>query len=156
MKYYIGVDPGKPPRGGLALVKEGLAVEYEPMPGTVKGIKSWLEFVNYRAFSEKDQVVMVIEKAQVFPGNGAVGMFNYGKHYGAFEALAVALDIPYHEVNQGVWKKAMGLTKEKALSIVLCERLFPTVNLLFPRCTKKSDHVAEAILLAEYGRRLNL
>jgi crossover junction endodeoxyribonuclease RuvC len=154
-KNYVGVDPGIS-KGGLAFIKEGLAVEYEPMPKTVQGIKAWLEFVSYMAFKEKDQIVMVVEKAQTFPGAGVVGMFNYGRHFGTFEALATAMGIPYHEVNPSVWKRAMGLTSKKVLSITLCERLFPTVNLLFPHCTVKNNHVAEAILIAEYGRRLNL
>jgi crossover junction endodeoxyribonuclease RuvC len=153
-RFYVGVDPGQ--KGGLALIKEGLAVEYEIMPPTVKGIMEWLEKVNYYAFTEKHQIAMVVELAQAFPGAGAVGMFNYGRHFGGFEALAVSFDIPYHEVRPAVWKKDMGLNAKKVSAISMCERLFPTVNLVFPRHKKQHDGVAEAILIAEWGRRKDL
>jgi len=154
MKYYIGVDPGQ--KGGLALVKEGMAIEYEPMPGTVKGIKAWFEFINYRIFAERDKAVMVVELAQPMPKQGVVSVFTYGRHFGTFEALATAFDIPYHEVRPAVWKRAMGLNAAKADAISLCERLFPSVNLIFPRCRKAHDGVAEALLIAAFGGRANL
>jgi hypothetical protein len=154
MKYYIGVDPGQ--KGGLALIKEGLAIEYTIMPDTVKGIAEWLVEVNYIAFSEDNKIAMVVELAQAFPGAGAVGMFNYGRHFGCFEALAGAYNIPYHEVRPAVWKKDMGLNAKKVNAISLCERLFPTVNLVFPRHKKQSDGAAEAILIAEWARRRGL
>ncbi len=44
----------------------------------------------------------------------------------------------------------------KAASIILAKRLFPSVSLLpTERCAKDSDGMSDALLLAEYERRIN-
>ena len=48
----------------------------------------------------------------------------------------------------------MEVTSDKNTSIDLCKRLFPDINLLAtPRSRKPHDGMAEALLIAEYGRR---
>lgn len=146
---YLGIDPGQ--KGGMAAIGSA-GYEVKPMPDTTKGIRTALCLM-----SCDSSTTCIIEHAQAMPKQGGVSMFNYGQHYGELIGIMTALGIKIIEVRAAVWKKAMGLTKDKDASIALCERLFPSVDLLpSDRSRKPSDGMAEALLLAEYGRRMNL
>lgn len=146
---YIGIDPGK--KGGIAWL--GKKYHAYAMPDTTAGI---YKLIN--AIAEGLETTAVIEQVQVMgKAFGAKAALSYGQGYGEIIGILTALGIKIVEVRAAAWKKGMGLTKEKDDSIALCERLFPLVNLLpTPRCKKPSDGIAEALLLAEYGRRGNL
>jgi len=63
--------------------------------------------------------------------------------------------IPYQLIPPQRWKKAFGLHSDKQQSIEECVRIFPDANLLpTARCRKPSDGMAEALLIAEYGRQI--
>lgn len=142
----IGIDPGQ--KGGVAILCGCYASAY-PMPDTVKGIVDLIT-----SFASGGQYTLVVERAQAMPKQGVTGVFTYGQHFGAFEAIAACLDIPYISIPPREWKKAMGLNSDKTSSIVEAERLFPTTSLLpTDRCKKPSDGMAEALLIAEYGKR---
>ena len=152
---YIGIDPGQ--KGGVALVNgAGLAIEYETMPATVKGLLTLIECC-IRSCQDNDELPrLIVELAQPMPRQGVVSVFTYGRHFGSFEVIAALLEIPYYEVRPSIWKKTMGLNALKANSIMLCERIFPTVRLIPARCRTKYDGIAEALLIAEWGRRKGL
>lgn len=147
---YIGIDPGK--RGGLAAVGES-GYFTSLMPSTTAQVLREL-----KALRSGLRCTAIIEKVQVMGKSfGAKAALSYGQGYGEIIGILTALEIKVVEVSPAVWKKAMGLTKEKDDSIALCERLFPNVCLLpTDKCKKPSDGMAEALLLAEYGRRNNL
>ena len=159
-KWYIGVDPGVD--GGIALVNHtGLAIEYSAMPDTATSIYEWLRNAMTIALTSGGYVALAVEHQQPMPGNkGKVSVTATAtmmRRFGQWEAFAVAMSIPYLEVRPATWKKSMGVVSEKGTSILRCEQLFPGVNLLrTPRCTKKHDGMAEALLIAEYARRGNL
>jgi len=93
----------------------------------------------------------VIEKAQAMPKQGTVSMFRYGVAYGFIRGLLKTMRIPYTLIHPKTWKKEMmpDMGKDKGASILRVQQLFPTTEL-----TRKKDHnIADAILLAEYGRR---
>lgn len=148
---YIGIDPGR--KGGIAVVWSEDHEVY-PMPDTTAGINTLL----HQLTDPAPWITCIIEQVQVMGKSfGAKAALSYGQHYGEIIGILTALGVKVVEVRPANWKKAMGLTKEKDDSIALCERLFPEVNLLpTPRCTKPSDGMAEALLLAEFGRRMNL
>jgi hypothetical protein len=50
-----------------------------------------------------------------------------------------------------VWKRYFDIGADKEAAIAKAEELFPHVNLVPPRCRKKQDGLAEALLLAVYG-----
>lgn len=155
MKWFIGVDPGQ--KGAIALINDSAqAIDYVPMPGTVKGIVETVRGFQRTATGAEASLSLVTELAQVMPKQGAVSAFTYGRGFGAIEVVAMCLGIPYHEVRPAIWKKAMKVKADKETSIQECERLFPTVNLIMPRCRIKHDGVAEALLIAEWGRRQGL
>ena len=148
---YIGIDPGR--KGGIAYIYDDGYDSYF-MPDTTSGIYKLLS----QLADPAPWTTCIIEQVQVMGKSfGAKAALSYGQHYGEIIGILTALEVKVVEARPAIWKKAMGLTKEKDDSIALCERLFPDVNLLpTQRCTKPSDGMAEAVLLAEYGRRMNL
>ena len=152
---YIGIDPGQ--KGGLAAIhcqglpKAEFLVAYE-MPLDIFYIDN---FVN--EYSDED-CIYYIEKAQAMPKQGVTGVFNYGVGYGKLLACMEIHQIEYTEVRPAIWKKHFGLTKEKSgkeYSVRLAEQMFPELSFRTERGRLK-DGMAEALLIAEYGRQIEL
>lgn len=71
-------------------------------------------------------------------------------NYGIIIGIMISLKIPYEEVDGVRWKKYFKLEGGgKKASIALAKQLFPT----YAKQIGSDDNKAEAILLAEYGRR---
>lgn len=87
-----------------------------------------------------------IEKAQSFPGMGVAGAFNYGKGYGELLGVLAACKHSTREIAPAVWKKALHVTADKQTARTLARQLFPEARIT------RADH-AEALLIAEWGRR---
>lgn len=160
---YVGVDPGK--GGGLAVIKDDW-VSVEPMP-IIRGrkrardeydlvaVRDWL--LSAKALGD---VFVTVEKSQPLPPKFGGGISNY--HRGCSTGWAwmlTGLGLRYQLVSPRQWQKAMHLgtsgadTKQK--SIVAAQRLFPEVSLRRTEKSKKlDDGMADALLLAEFGRRL--
>jgi len=83
-----------------------------------------------------------------------MGSFRYGEVYGILKGVIVSLELPLLEVAPITWKnKMIGKGKSKDASRMLAAQLFPQLS---DRLRLKKDHGrAEAILLAEYGRRVS-
>lgn len=106
-----------------------------------------------RAFGVKHAFV---EKAQAMPGNGSVSMFTYGTSFGRIIGWLETLGVPMTLVPPQTWQKMMhmGCTgKPKDRSRQAVRRLFPRENLIPHGCIKLHDGLADAMLIAEYGRR---
>lgn len=151
MKFYIGVDPGN--QGGLALIHGNKAIEYERMPD-IAGIDTFMS--NAFLASEGNVVCIFEEHKGGGPQTNANTHRSAGYYQGIFKALCQVYAIPLHMITPQAWKKKLGANKDKDRSIAMAEEIFPGINLLFPRCRNKADGPAEALLIAEYGRRLNL
>jgi hypothetical protein len=99
---------------------------------------------------------VIIEKSQAFPDQGAVSNFSTGHGFGLWLGLIVAMGLGHELVRPAVWKKDMGLDKDKKRSIMIAKRLFPVTADLYkvPRGRVDSlDGRAEALLMAEWMRR---
>lgn len=150
-KHYIGVDPGR--NGGLCVLRDdGAVMGTARMPDGKARIIDWITQATGRFVNP----ILVTELAQAMPKQGVTSTFNYGRHFATFEDAAILLKIPYVEVRPAAWKKTMGLTQKKADSITACRRLFPLVELVPAGCRVEHDGMAEALLIAEWGRRKNL
>lgn len=173
----IGVDPGL--RGGMArlLYRGGpLEVEVVPIPvipartrigrdGKTKKVSRDqydLAGICYQLglWADAGSVFAYVEQSIPFPPKlkaGSLAQFQRGVARGwawAFTALA----IPHVLVHPRTWQKELlaGLPKndKKQSSIVAAQRLFPGVDLRRnARCKVPHDGIAEALLIAEYGRR---
>jgi len=79
-------------------------------------------------------------------------MFNFGVSYGFAQAVAVASGASMHFVTPAAWKAKLSLLKsDKNASREMARRLMPKINGEVARV--KDDGVAEAALLAWYGRQ---
>ena len=145
---YIGIDPGK--NGGIAILSDTI-------PDVTVRVFSEDELLHIcktfrKTFNEDCKCVL--EKVNAMPGQGVVSMFNFGQNYGFIQGVLKAYEIPYELVTPQKWKKEFSCTSDKNTSIEVCKRLFPYVSLkATDRCRKDHDGMAEALLIAEYGRR---
>lgn len=97
-----------------------------------------------------------LEKAQAMPGQGVSTTFNYGVGFGRIIGWLEILAVPFTLVPPQTWQKMMhlgcsGEPKDRSRQAVT--RLFPRENLVPNGCVKLHDGLADALLLAEYGRR---
>jgi len=156
----IGIDPGID--GAVGVVRGGEFVAVYDAPTILNGKKRTLhvrEMVNlivecrdHADVSEK--VVVTIEKQTAFPGQGVVSMFNLGYGAGLWEGICSTMDLSYSIVRPQAWKARMlnGITtKNKQAGRIIAERLFPDA----PLGNRKSEGRADALLIAEYGRRVS-
>lgn len=151
---YIGIDPGL--SGALAF--------YDPATGDlevfdvpvheVKVAKSTKKRLDMHGLAdlvrERKSTIKagIVESVSAMPGQGVSSMFAFGFVAGALQATVAANTIPLDLVTPTVWKKRMGLTKDKDA----CRR---AASMLMPRHAgiwklAKHDGRAEATLLAYY------
>jgi crossover junction endodeoxyribonuclease RuvC len=163
-RTILGFDVGL--SGAIARVQEGCRVGDPPTlvgvwsyPMAGKGI-DWAELHRMLA-TWRYHSIAVVEWAQAMPGNGSVSMFNYGVTFGGVIAILAALRIRVELVRPQAWKKliipgAYGKEKfeQKAAAVAYCRRAFPDTSLTPPGCRVPNDGMADALCIAEYGRRL--
>lgn len=139
---YVGVDPGM--RGGLAILEDGMVTV---IPCDYK------EYASQLSALDPAYTIVTIENVHAMPKQGVSSTFSFGEGFGKIQGILIALGFKYEKVEPKVWKKHFGLSKDKDESIHLARETFPCVSLLpTPRCKKDSDGMAEALLIAKYGR----
>ena len=96
----------------------------------------------------------IVERQIAMPRQASTSTFATGRGQGIIEGLLTGLSIPYEMVDSAKWKKAMGIPagSDKGASRVMAMRLFPHLADRLGRV--KDDGRAEALLLAEYLRRI--
>lgn len=158
---FLGIDPGL--AGGIAVIGSRLTkAERTPI---VQGDKRSMNltacaaWIRHAIDANGCGVFAVIEKVHAMPKQGISSSFNFGKGYGAWIGILSTLGIAYQEVTPQAWKKTMlnGSDKsDKASSINRALSLFPHIKLIPEGCRTPSDGIAEALLMAEYARRMYL
>lgn len=165
MTLYLGVDPGK--SGALAVIEaDGRARDVVLMPVVTGDGRPEYDVPVIRDLLlawKGEGVFVTVEKQQPMPlaHGGTIANFNRGMGRAGWEWLLVALKIPHQLVAPRTWQAVMHAgtsgTDTKQRSIIACHRLFPDVSLTkSARANKDLDGKAEALLLAEYGRRTAL
>ena len=163
MKLIIGIDPGM--SGAIALLWGGCPPITRDMQPSADGKRTVvhpeiIEAIRQRVVHVSDTTTHVfIEDINATPKFGSQTSFKMGRALGALETWASMIpgaSIEY--VKPMKWKKAFGLVLAKKLnaneakrvSLECARRLFPQVDL-----HRVADHnKAEALLIAEYGRRI--
>ena len=135
----IGIDPGV--TGAVAFL--GFDTVVHDMPPNPRDLAELLF-----PFDRRDRAI--VEQAQAMPKQGVSSTFKTGYGYGVIIGVLASLGIPYETVTPSVWKRAMGLQgKDKDASRSLARCYWPDAPL-----SRVKDHGrAEALLIAEYGRR---
>ena len=136
----IGVDPGNV-SGCIAYVAghEGMAWPIKKL--TSQGIWELLELLSGMA------TLAVLEKVHAMPKQGVSSTFKFGMNFGELKMALIASRIRFELVTPQRWQASMScLTKgKKKISRQRAEELFPGVVRVMDQ--------ADALLLAEYGRR---
>ena len=142
---YVGIDPGL--AGGIGVIRsETDIVSLKYTPQTLISL--------LKQFADDTQVQFFVEQVHAMPKQGVTSTFNFGMGFGRILGILEAFDRKYTLVKPQVWKRAMGVTADKQTSIRRSQELFPQVSLLpTSRCWVPNDGLAEALLIAEYGRR---
>lgn len=154
-QLIVGIDPGL--SGALAILDHDDVLLLEDLP-TVQfsdaRIKHRLDGVGLTAMLKPyavDVLLAIVEKVAARPGEAPSGAFSFGYSSGVIAGVLGALQIPITTVQPAVWKKAMGLGSSKDLSRARALELFPAMA---DKLRRKKDHDrAEALLMAEWGRR---
>lgn len=154
--HYCGIDPGL--HGAIALIDAAGAcvrVVDTPTVGSVLDVNALFDVLDLAPV----QTRFWIEVQHAMPGNRPTSTFSIGETYGAIRGILSALRCPYSEVRASVWQRIMltGVPGEdtKARSLRAAATLFPREALFTPR-GRALDGRADALLIAEYGRRREL
>lgn len=148
--YHLGIDPGQ--KGGLALICDKTKkFTVSIMPDNFLDLKAFLELAIARG-----PVHAWVEKAQVFPKQGLVSAFNYGKHFGELCSALTMLGIPYTLVSPVTWTKKMhlgvGIKDPKKKTLAIARRLYPKEKFLATDLSKvPHSGIVDAVVIARYG-----
>ena len=158
----VGIDPGI--SGGIAFLdtENVRNPEIFKMPISQQGTKKEVDPAGiYKLIEEyipkgSSDMVFCIEEVHSMSGQGTRSMFSFGCSFGMVVAVAASYKCPFHRVAPRRWKGVMldGYTSKvsKDVSRLAAGRLFPAIQEKLVH--KNSDGLAEALLLAEYARRL--
>lgn len=152
-RYSCGIDPGL--LGAIALIDAG---------GACKRLVDTPRIGFRLDFNALFDAIAIcpaathfwIELQHAMPGNRPTSTFSIGETYGAIRGILAALRLPYSEIRASIWQRALlaGVpgADTKARSVRAAAAMFPGEALLTPR-GRVLDGRADALLIAEYGRR---
>ncbi len=158
MGMIVGIDPGV---GGAlcSMEDDGTIDELINMP-TIKDGKNTLvdcdKLADWIRPLGRQTNLVVLEKVGARPGQGACSGFSFGRTLGRIEGVLIAMNFRYEFPTPQRWKKVVleGTDKSKEAAIAYVRRRWPDAQLIPDGCRVPHDGRAEAILLAEFGRRL--
>lgn len=143
MKYILGIDPGW--SGGMALInKEGELIAFDKFTKLTE--TEIIELVD--EYIDTYQPVVYLEKVWGRGGTAANTMFKFGWNYGLLRGRIIGR-ARLIEVTPQKWQTALGCLTggDKKVSRAKAQELFPGTT---PKIT---NDVADAVLIAEYGRQ---
>ena len=89
----------------------------------------------------------VVERVSAMPRQGVASSFTFGVGLGSILGTLQTLRLPIELVTPAQWKTALGLGKDKRVSLDKARLLFPSADLHLA----KHDGRAEALLLAHFA-----
>jgi len=156
-KIIIGIDPGL--TGAVAVIKSDgeLYVVDTPIIEVKKGKKMKKEYLPSQMADILREYLganchVFLEKVHSMPKQGVSSVFGFGEGYGLWIGMIAAFRLPMTLVTPQSWKKViMSGMSDKDAARIRAQELFPKYSNLLSR--KKDIGRADAILIAEYGRR---
>ena len=95
----------------------------------------------------------MVEKVHAMPLDSSKAAFSFGENFGMIQLALAALEIPHDWVTPQTWQKEMNLNGKYATKVIrknahkaAAQRLYPDIKITHAN--------ADALLIAEYGRRL--
>lgn len=155
-KIIIGIDPGT--NGGIAVLDDkGGVIDVTKMPPTPQDILNFLNIFVMRAEAEQCPIVCYMEKVGYgMPGQSSKATATFARHCGHLDMALLALGISTNTVTPNLWEKSYQLGSSKGFSKTEWKnRLKAKAQQMFPK-VKVSLANADALLLAEYGRKMEI
>lgn len=167
---YIGIDNGL--SGAVAGIdtsdytveRDGQAVAVsrdawtKPLPVVNKALDC-STFANLiRNESELGTLVAMVERPAIIQKTGRMSILRTGTCFGQIIGVLATLQVPYEIVMASQWKRSVlaGTDRSKQAAIAKAQSLFPGARLHRTLKSRKPDHnLAEALLIAEYCRRIH-
>lgn len=150
MSTIIGIDPGK--SGGVAIL------EGDDAPRAF-GFAGLTEKDIWQLLAEAEPANVWLEKVGATPQMGVTSAFSFGRAYGSVRTACIAAGLRLEEVAPAKWQQALRLPKipggigkndtaKKNRNKAKAQELFPGIKI--------THAIADALLIAEYGRRQQL
>ena len=91
------------------------------------------------------------------PGQGVASTFKFGMNYGMLRMALIAAGIGFETVTPQTWQKKMSCMSkgDKKVTRAKAQELFPQVQITGRGIKSPTHAVADALLIAEYGRRVH-
>lgn len=159
---YVGIDPGLD--GGIAIIGESQVFLYDIPTINEKTKKGYRRRYDIQGICNifrseilkhaREEVFVILEKAQPMPAQGVTSMFSTGFGFGIYQGILSAFSVPYEIIHSKKWQKIFSIAGDtKAKSFEVSQRLFPDLEFVTKRGRILTGR-CDSILLAEYGRRL--
>lgn len=157
MSAVIGIDPGLD--GGIAYLEpDGLSVTVLPMPtvsekvskGVRRRVDLWRLAEIITNMRNAGAVAAWVERVGSMPTDSHVTAFSFGWSAAAVSMGLACCKVRTFYVQPLVWKRHYKLSKDKELSRLKASQLFPADAHQWS--LKSQDGLAEAVLIARYGR----
>lgn len=147
---YLGIDPGAK---GCAWSIGTFNQEFRFANLTEAGLYSCIDTLHTMCHAEGIKLFAVLERQMIRPSDAKANAMKLIDNYGMLRGFLIASGIPHVKVMPAVWYRKMGRidpkgtkkSEKKRRNQQLAEELFPD--------RKFTRETADAILLAEYGRR---
>ncbi len=142
----LGIDCGYR-HGGVALIGDDWA-EVHDLPVYSEGGVDVIALMDILTSADVEHIYL--ERQQAMPKQGVSSTFKIGYGFGQIVTTAALSRTPFTIVSPTVWKKSLGLQRDKDAARRLAQQWFP--DLASSLTKKKDEHRAEALLIAYYGR----
>lgn len=150
MSLTIGIDPGL--SGAIAVLgSTGELERVDDLPVIRDHSLAWISGGVLQSFLIDSQrgrpARAIVERVSAMPKQGVASAFQFGVGFGSVLSVLQARHIAIEFVTPAVWKRELGLSKDKRASLDRARLLFPTAELDLA----KHDGRAEALLLAYWS-----
>jgi hypothetical protein len=162
---YIGLDPGS--MGGGVVINDISVIHQFVIKIDKERNFKINEFIKDLSIISKKNSIIILEDVHSIFGMSAKSNFNFGKICGQIEGIITTLGYKYIKVQPKIWqkeilgdmekikKKDSNANDTKQMALIKSKELFPDFNnLATPRCSKPHDGLIDALLIAEWGRRI--
>ena len=142
--YYIGIDPGQSGGVGVLNATGDYMNSFKFKDITIADIAEIFEYI----VGLEGGTFAIIESVHSMPKQGVSSSFKFGRSYGNLEMALAAFKIPFDYVSPQRWQKYLQCQTKgnKNITKSLAQRLWPV--------QKITHAIADALLLAEYARRI--
>ena len=144
----IGVDPGA--SGAVAWYSNGVhhAAPFKDL--TENEMLELFEGMGSHCFA-------YLESVHAMPGQGVSSTFKFGMNYGGIRMALIAASIGFETVTPATWQRAMSCLSrgDKRVTRAKAQEMFPEVSVTGRGIKAPTHAVADALLIAEYGRRVH-